>query len=82
MQLRDAARALFWAAHNMAIGPAPSRLLFLRLASCGCAHARRGTSAQEGLVKLTIFLGGGAIAAEEIEFAHRAGAPWVYMPCK
>mmetsp|Transcript_26866 Transcript_26866/g.72549 ORF Transcript_26866/g.72549 Transcript_26866/m.72549 type:complete len:235 (+) Transcript_26866:64-768(+) len=34
-----------------------------------------------GAITLTFFLGGGGIAAEELQFADEYGAPWVYIPC-
>ncbi|KAL6764528.1 hypothetical protein V8C86DRAFT_1490609 [Haematococcus lacustris] len=36
----------------------------------------------QGRVRLTFFLGGGAIAAEELAYADSQGAPWVYLPCR
>ncbi|KAJ9531148.1 hypothetical protein QJQ45_000846 [Haematococcus lacustris] len=42
----------------------------------------RPCEGQQGRVRLTFFLGGGAIAAEELAYADSQGAPWVYLPCR
>lgn len=34
------------------------------------------------MVTLSIFLGGGAIAADELQYCDSLGAPWVFIPCK
>ncbi|GFH08329.1 uncharacterized protein HaLaN_03273, partial [Haematococcus lacustris] len=36
----------------------------------------RQCEGQQGRVRLTFFLGGGAIAAEELAYADSQGAPW------
>jgi hypothetical protein len=58
------------------------RVLFQK-ADSKCWHCfGRPAEGIAGAVRLTIFLGGGAIAAEELEYADALGVPWVYIPCK
>jgi hypothetical protein len=47
-----------------------------------CCALNRPSEGIAGAVGLSIFLGGGAIAAEELEYADTLGVPWVYIPCK
>jgi len=49
---------------------------------CTRQHALRPAQGVPGLMKATFFLGGGGIAADEMEYADRLGVPWVYIPCK
>uniref|UniRef100_A0A7S0RZR1 Uncharacterized protein n=1 Tax=Chlamydomonas leiostraca TaxID=1034604 RepID=A0A7S0RZR1_9CHLO len=36
----------------------------------------------KGLITMSFFMGGGAIAAEEMAYCDAYGAPWTYVPCK
>lgn len=44
-------------------------------------HTCRPADNVKGAITLSFFLGGGAIAADELQFADTYGAPWVYIPC-
>eukprot|EP00983_Pelagomonas_calceolata_P049016 1141307-Pelagomonas_calceolata.AAC.5 len=48
---------------------------------CGVFKPYKKPPHVPGAITLTFFLGGGGIAAEELQFADEYGAPWVYIPC-